>query len=454
MLRTFLAAALASSVLVARAAAADDEEKPRPAKEVKVPTEDGLVLAADLYEPSKGGEGKPAVVALHAEGGDRSMWKEVAALFQARGYSVLAVDLRGHGGSRVQRGTDPKPDDPGTDLSAQAAARDPALFSAMGRDVAAGVKYLRATLLADGAKIAVVGCGAGGAAGIDAASRDAKVAAALWIGPAANNFGVPVMEALRKWDGRPVGLMTTDKSGRTDFDNVARANAKQPRLETIVLAGPAAAAGEVVAKGADGGAEVVQFVRGWIERPKLTGKTRPEDHSGPGKIVVGQSSDGFGGGAGGGIELSGDEAPPQMEGIVVLACGDGSATKLPAGARRLTFRPAKGTEPCVDVTIEQWSGTSWTKVESRIYVSCGAIVLGKDVNTYELWISPRMLGVRPGGSIAVARAKILKGKPNWSGETPMPAMPGMPGGFPGRAGAGEPRVDPANPSTWEKQSLF
>src|SRR5262245_4453701 len=118
MRRLFLAAAVAAALCAAPSRAEEEEDaKPKDAKEVKVLTEDGLVLAADLYEPSNGGEGKPAVVALHAEGGDRTMWKETAKLFQSHGYSVLALDLRGHGGSRVQKGTDPKPDDPGTDLS-------------------------------------------------------------------------------------------------------------------------------------------------------------------------------------------------------------------------------------------------------------------------------------------------------------------------------------------------
>jgi pimeloyl-ACP methyl ester carboxylesterase len=445
---TILALALAAA-LGAAASGADDaaEKKPGPPKEVKVTTDDGLVLAADLYEPEKGGEGKPAVVAIHAEGGDRTMWKDAAALFQSHGFSVLALDMRGHGGSRVQRGTDPKPDDPGTDLSAKAAAHDPELFSAMWHDAAAGVKYLRATLLADGAKIAVVGCGACGAAGLDAASRDAKVAAALWLGPAANNFGAGAMEALRKWDGRPVGLMTTDKSGRTDFDTILRSLAKQPRAEAIVVSGDAAAPGEIVAKGEWAKEEIVQFVYGWIERPKYTGKTRPEDRSGPGKIVAAQSMASVGGGGGGGISVTGNEAPAQMEGLVVLACADGAATKLPAGARRLTFRPAKGTEPCVEVTVDQWSGTAWSKVETRTLFGCGAIVLAKDVNTYEIWISPRLLGVKPFGSVAVASAKIVKGKPNWSGEIAAP-------GFPGTASVHETKLDPANPSTWQKQGLF
>ena len=54
---------------------------------------------------------------------------------------------------------------------------------------------------------------------------------------------------------------------------------------------------------------------------------------------------------------------------------------------------AKGKEPCVDVTVEQWSGTGWSKVESRTLYGCGAIVLGKEVNTYQLWIPPRLLTV-------------------------------------------------------------
>lgn len=444
--------ALAAAALLCASSRGDDAEKPKPVKEVKVPTEDGLVLAADLYEPAGGGEGKPAVVAIHAEGGDRTTWKDVAGEFASLGFSVLALDMRGHGGSRVQRGTDPKEGDAGTDLSARAAAHDPELFAAMWRDAAAGVKYLRASLLADGSKISIVGCGACGAAGLDAASRDPKVAAALWIAPATNNFGAGAMDAIRKWDGRPLGLLTTQKSAGLDFDAVGRLLGKQPRVETIVLPGPAATAGEVLAKGENAKNEIVQFVYGWVDRPKLTGKTRPDDvgNGGSGAIVVGQSSEGIGMGGGGGLSLSGYEAPAQMEGMVVLACAAGAGTKLPGGARRITFRPAKGAEPCVEATIEQF-GTGWSKVESRVFSGIGAIVLGKDVNTWELWLSPRMLGVKPFGEVAAAYAKIVKGKPNWSGDIAVPSAPGLPRGLGTLPGVKS--VKPDDPSTWEKMSL-
>lgn len=435
-----LSAVLLAAALLPAVSRAEEEDKPPPVKQVKVTTEDGLVLAADLYEPAKGGEKKPAVVALHAEGGDRSMWKDVAAVFQEHGMSVLAIDVRGHGGSKIQKGTDPKPDDPGTDLSPRVAARDPELFSVMWRDAAAGVKYLRATLLADGTKIAVVGCGACGAAGLDAAARDPKVAAALWIGPSMNNFGAGGLDAVRKWDGRPLGLMTTEKAGRGDFDAIAKTLAKQPRFEAVVVPGAAASSTEIVTK-ADGAKEaVVQFVYEWVDRPKLTGRTRVDDNSGPGKIVAAQSSHGFGMGAGGCLRASGYEAPAEMEGLVVVACAAPGGSKLPAGARRLTFKPGKGKELCVEVLIEQWSGTAWAKVDARTLFESGGIVLGKDVNTYELLLTPRLLGVKPFTEVMTACVPVVKGKPKWE-DKKKPDFPGMK------------EAAPDNPSTWGKWEL-
>ena len=52
-MRRLAAAALLSTMLLA-ASRAEDDPKPPPVKQVVVKTEDGLVLAADLYEPAGG----------------------------------------------------------------------------------------------------------------------------------------------------------------------------------------------------------------------------------------------------------------------------------------------------------------------------------------------------------------------------------------------------------------
>ena len=100
-----------------------------------------MTLHADLYEPAGGGETKPAIVASHEEGRDRSVWMPIAKEFTDRGFTFLAVDLRGHGKSRMQGGED---------LAPRVEARDAELFAVMANDVRAAVDYVRGTVLADG----------------------------------------------------------------------------------------------------------------------------------------------------------------------------------------------------------------------------------------------------------------------------------------------------------------
>ena len=64
---------------------------------------DGLILDATFYGPVV--RPAPGVLLLHMEGRDRGAWDTLPERLQARGYAVLAVDLRGHGatGGAVRR---------------------------------------------------------------------------------------------------------------------------------------------------------------------------------------------------------------------------------------------------------------------------------------------------------------------------------------------------------------
>ncbi|MFQ5733300.1 MAG: alpha/beta hydrolase [Planctomycetaceae bacterium] len=65
---------------------------------------DGFPIAITYYESTAGQE-SPAVILLHMKGSNRLVWKGpkgLAAQLQARGYAVVAVDLRKHGESRVR----------------------------------------------------------------------------------------------------------------------------------------------------------------------------------------------------------------------------------------------------------------------------------------------------------------------------------------------------------------
>lgn len=111
-LASFLAALLLAGALAETAEAATKRRRParrRPAPipevprphdpfEVTFPTADGVRLHA-TWKPSPAGAAAPAVLLVHAFSRERKDLAPLADELGARGFSTLAVDLRGHGES-------------------------------------------------------------------------------------------------------------------------------------------------------------------------------------------------------------------------------------------------------------------------------------------------------------------------------------------------------------------
>ncbi len=161
-------------------AAGDDAGTP-----VTVATKDGMKLAATRWDaPAAGAAG---VVLLHMEKSDRSAWAPLVPHLRSRGLAVLAVDLRGCGGSAKQS--------TGGLLPQRFEKRDPRLFAGMFEDAIAAVRHLAKDGRCDAKRIAVVGAGVGGAVAFDAARRFPKeIAAVLWLTPVADHPGLDSVE--------------------------------------------------------------------------------------------------------------------------------------------------------------------------------------------------------------------------------------------------------------------
>jgi pimeloyl-ACP methyl ester carboxylesterase len=159
-MRTIRLSLLVVAALLAvpdRVRAAGDAD---PGKDVVLKTDDNMKIAATYW-------GTPAydvagVVLLHMEGSDRTAWKPLVAHLRARNIQVVAVDLRGHGGSAKQGYVD---------SSKRAAARDPKLFGEMHRDVIAAARHLVKQGKCDAKRVALVGAGVGASVALDAARR-------------------------------------------------------------------------------------------------------------------------------------------------------------------------------------------------------------------------------------------------------------------------------------------
>ena len=138
-----LAFAIAISV-VAFAGEEIRQDFGEPPKHVSFSTEDGALIAADLY-----GNGTRGVVLVHGGRFTKESWEKQARVLVKAGFRVIAIDLRGFGQSKVP--SNARPD-----------------TEPLYQDVLAAVRYLRKA----GVKpISVVGGSMGASATADAAIK-------------------------------------------------------------------------------------------------------------------------------------------------------------------------------------------------------------------------------------------------------------------------------------------
>lgn len=83
----------------------DTRPKIPPPEDMDLETRDGVVLKATFYASTLGKDAVP-ILTLHDYEGSRADFAPLASVLQALGHAVITVDLRGHGGSTVQKNVD------------------------------------------------------------------------------------------------------------------------------------------------------------------------------------------------------------------------------------------------------------------------------------------------------------------------------------------------------------
>lgn len=132
---------------------------------IRIKTQDGAILEADEFAPSGGEPPAAGLVLLHGFGETRRAWGDFPATLARTGYRVLAIDLRGHGGSSTFIG---EPD---------RIQEDPDIGPS---DLRAALTYLRAAPGIDASRIGVIGAELGGdLAGVASGLKMTRTAVAL-----------------------------------------------------------------------------------------------------------------------------------------------------------------------------------------------------------------------------------------------------------------------------------
>lgn len=171
---------------------------------VKIKTADDQTLEASFFKPEK--PQSPAVVLVHDAGADRSQLLAIAERLHKQKFGVLAIDLRGHGGSKSAK----------FDWAQMSAEEQKATWSYGVRDIDAASDWLLEQPNIQKTKLVLVGYGSGCALIARHAKNDEKVACLVLFLPKPEDYGFDVKADIQTLEGLPtcVVAMKNDEAER------------------------------------------------------------------------------------------------------------------------------------------------------------------------------------------------------------------------------------------------
>jgi len=168
-------------------------------KKIVLTAADGYRITGNLTK----GATRSGVVLLHMYRHDKESWQPLIEQFNARGITSLAIDMRGHGESRL----DPE----GNDASKLVLVRDPVFFNQMHQDAEAAVNYLIGHGI-DPGHTGLVGASVGCSVAVHTVSEKmVPVGAVVLMTPGRDYLGVPTMSHIRNWPGKPLLILTSSE---------------------------------------------------------------------------------------------------------------------------------------------------------------------------------------------------------------------------------------------------
>ena len=154
--------------------------------DVDLATSDGVSIKGTYYRPAA--TDAPGVVLLHMLGRKRGDWDAFARQLQDAGYSVLAIDLRGHGESGGKRE-----------------------WGKMTMDAAAATDFLRARPEVDPERIVIIGASIGANIAINYGAEDPDVVGVALLSPGLDYRGVKTAEAVKAYGDRPLFIAASSE---------------------------------------------------------------------------------------------------------------------------------------------------------------------------------------------------------------------------------------------------
>ncbi len=159
-------------------------------------TADGIKISGTVYHPDPAIAKPNSILLLHEAYLDSQVWAQFAETAQSRGYTVLALDLRGHGQSAGEKTFTP----------------------AMDQDVDEAMHWLRFTLPKDD-QISIIGASVGANLALRAGTRHPRVKPIIMLSPGMQLWEIGITEAITEYENRPL-LLVAAQDDAYPYDSV------------------------------------------------------------------------------------------------------------------------------------------------------------------------------------------------------------------------------------------
>ena len=195
---------------------------------VRLVTRDKVELQASYYGPRqpKGRSVAPGAVLVHDAGSSRDQLDEMAENLRKRGFGVLAVDLRGHGGSATK-----DLDWRGLDEVGRAATWALSL-----RDLDAALENLRGRKEIHSANLTLVGVGAACNLVLERAEAGNDVRVVVLVEPLRRAFGMDTSGGMAELAGLPCMILSSKSTRELAGELRETAHAANDGHEFVELA--------------------------------------------------------------------------------------------------------------------------------------------------------------------------------------------------------------------------
>ncbi len=201
---------------------------PARADEIRIKTQDGVLLRGTYHKAEAGG-GRRAALLLHMLGRTRADYAPLEKALNAKGISTFAIDFRGHGESTQKAD--------GTALNYR--AFDDRAWGEIANDIVPALAFLQSK--GHGKRdTTIVGASIGANAALIAASNDLQIHSAVLLSPGMDYRGVRIQDPAQNWDfTRPLYILASegDSYAAQSAQTLRDLLASHPNVKVEVFAG-------------------------------------------------------------------------------------------------------------------------------------------------------------------------------------------------------------------------